>query len=97
MVEKSLQLFKEIEKKGGFLTSIKNGFIQDSIHQVAKQKQDEYQTGKRTLLGVNKHQNKSENKHLVTKSENVNNPIITVLEQVIFANKIESTIQTTNA
>lgn len=98
MVEKSLQLFKEIEKKGGFLTNIKNGFIQDSIHQVAKQKQDEYQTGKRILLGVNKHQNKSENKHLVTKSENVNNQsIITVLEQVIFANKIESTIQTTNA
>lgn len=98
MVEKSLQLFKEIEQKGGFLTNIKNGFIQESIHNIAKQKQDEYQTGKITLLGVNKHQNKSENKHLVTKSENVNNrSLITVLEQVIFANKIESTIQTTNA
>lgn len=98
IVEKSLTLFQELEQNGGFLTNIKNGFIQESIHQVAKQKQEEYNTGKRTLLGVNKHRNKSENKHIAAKPKNVNNQsLITVLQQVVFANEIESNLQATNA
>ncbi|MGE0560517.1 MAG: methylmalonyl-CoA mutase family protein [Flavobacteriales bacterium] len=98
MVEKSLQLFKEIEQKGGFLTNIKNGFIQESIHLVAKQKQEEYQTGKRTLLGVNKHQNKSGFIHSTRKqNHSIQNVILPVLQQIVFANKIESNIITANA
>jgi len=98
MVEKSLTLFQKIEQNGGFLTNIKNGAIQESIHQVAKQKQKEYNTGKRTLLGVNKHQNKSENKHITAKPKNANNQsLITVLQQVIFAKEIESSVLTENA
>lgn len=98
MVEKSLQLFKEIEQKEGFLNNIKNGFIQESIHEVAKLKQQEYITGKRTLLGVNKHQNKSENRAKIIKpSTSTKQSILTVLQQVVFANKIESAVLIENA
>ncbi len=98
MVEKSLQLFKEIEQKGGFLNNIKNGFIQESIHEVAKLKQQEYITGKRTLLGVNKHQNKPKDRAKTTKPlTSTKQSILTVLQQVVFANKIESTVLVENA
>ena len=93
MVTKSLALFQEIEQKSGFLTNIKNGFIKNSIHEVANKKQEEYTTGKRTLLGVNKHQNKSENKVKITESKNSTKQIIsTVLQHVIFSEEIEKTI-----
>lgn len=58
MVEKALSLFKEIEQSGGFLANIKNGTIQDTIHQAAQHQQELFIEGKKTLLGVNKHQNK---------------------------------------
>lgn len=98
IVNKSLTLFQNIEQNGGFLVNIKNGVIQNSIHKVANQKQEEYKKGTRVLLGVNKHQNKSTNKHILSKSKSsTNQTLITVLEQVVFANEIESTLQATNA
>ena len=92
MVTKSLALFQEIEQKGGFLTNIKNGFIQDSIHAVAQQKQDEYTTGKRTLLGVNKHQKTNLSSFSKTKTNiTTNKSLITVLKQIRFAKEMEKT------
>jgi len=93
MVEKSLLLFKEIEKKGGFLNNIRNGLIQNTIHEVANQKQEEYNSGKRTLLGVNKHQNKSNYTSKIKRTKNLDkDTIIPVLQQVVFSDKIKSTI-----
>lgn len=91
MVTKSLALFQEIEKKGGFLNNIKNGFIQDSIHTIAQQKQEDYNSCKKTLLGVNKHVSKPLYQLPVTKIKTTNNkPIINILQQVRFSEKIEN-------
>lgn len=92
LVEKSLALFKEIEQKGGFLANIKNGLIQDAIQQVAQNEQQLFVDGKKTLLGVNKHQNK--NNQEINKIETkglINNIQIKVLQQVRFSEKIEDT------
>ena len=92
LVEKSLELFKQLEKNGGFLANIKNGFIQDSIHQVAKQKQAKYNTGENTLLGVNKHKSNEGLKMVpvVGPDKTHKNGIIQTLELVRFAREIES-------
>ncbi len=90
MVLKSLALFQKIEQNGGFLNNIKKGFIQESIHAVATQKQEEYNSGKRTLLGVNKHQNKTNQKAKYNKTKTLNKDIIiAVLQQVVYSNEIE--------
>lgn len=92
MVEKSLQLFKEIEQKGGFLANIKNGFIQESIHLVAKQKQEGYDSCEKTLLGVNKHRDTTSTKIIpMTKIKKSNgNGLIPTLQLVRFAEEIET-------
>lgn len=59
LVEKSLALFKETEALGGFLACIKSGFIQQSITQNANKQIELFKNGKRTLLGVTKHQDKT--------------------------------------
>lgn len=90
LVEKSLAVFKEIEQKGGFLANVTNGFIQDSIHSVAQQKQEEYSTGKRTLLGVNKHKNANQKQTARIETKNTTKTsIISVLKPIVFADKIE--------
>lgn len=98
IVTRALALFQEIEQKGGFLNNIKNGLIQNSIHEVANKKQEEYNLGKRILLGVNKHQNISNNKTKIQETKSLNNnTIITVLQQVVFSNDIEKLALTTCA
>jgi methylmalonyl-CoA mutase len=57
MGDKAINLFKEIESNGGFLTQLKSGTIQRKIKDSAKQEQEDFDFGKLVLLGTNKHPN----------------------------------------
>lgn len=92
LVEESMELFKQIEQSGGFLANIKNGFIQDSIHQVAKQKQEKYNNLEYMLLGVNKYKsNEIINKNLFKNQKIVHKKgLVKNLEKVRFAQEFEA-------
>lgn len=55
--EKALELFKDIESNGGFLTQLKEGTIQRKIKESATVEQADFDSGKLVLLGSNKHPN----------------------------------------
>lgn len=57
LAEKGLQLFKEIEKNGGFLKQLNEGIIKRKIQESADKEQELFDSGKKTLLGTNKHPN----------------------------------------
>lgn len=59
LVTNALDLFKEVESKGGFTQNI--DFIQSLIKETNDKKVAAYKNGKRTLLGVNKYPNGMEN------------------------------------
>lgn len=60
LAEKALQLFKEIESNGGFITQLIEGVIQRKISESAQKEQDLLDSGKETLLGTNKYPNKND-------------------------------------
>ncbi len=53
--EKALELFKDIEKGGGFLKMLKKGIIQRKIKESAAKEQTEFDKGTRILVGTNKY------------------------------------------
>jgi methylmalonyl-CoA mutase len=55
--EKSLTLFKEIEKNNGFLTQLKEGIIQRKIKESAEKEQQQFDDGELVLVGSNKQPN----------------------------------------
>ena len=55
--EKALELFRDIEKGGGFLKQLKEGIPQKKIIESAKKEQEEFDQGKTVLIGTNKHAN----------------------------------------
>ncbi|OZV67627.1 methylmalonyl-CoA mutase subunit beta [Winogradskyella aurantia] len=57
LAEKALDLFKDIEANGGFLSQLKEGTIQRKIKESASKEQDDFDNGKLVLLGSNKHPN----------------------------------------
>ncbi len=60
LAEKALQLFKEIEKGGGFLQQLKDGTIQKKIKESAEKEQQLFDSGELKLLGTNYHPNKND-------------------------------------
>ncbi len=60
LAEKALQLFKEIEKGGGFLQQLKEGTIQKKIKESAEKEQQLFDSGELKLLGTNYHPNKKD-------------------------------------
>lgn len=60
LAEKGLELFKDIETNGGFLKQLKDGIIQRKIKESANKEQAQFDAGKITLLGTNKHPNKAD-------------------------------------
>ena len=56
--EKSLIIFKQIEKSGGFLKQLKNGTIQKKITESAQKQQDQFDQNQLILVGSNKLPNK---------------------------------------
>ncbi|WP_299527762.1 methylmalonyl-CoA mutase family protein, partial [uncultured Lutibacter sp.] len=57
IAEKSLALFKEIEKSGGFLQQLKQGTIQRKIVENTKKEQAQFSNGELVLLGTNTYPN----------------------------------------
>ncbi|MCT4699759.1 methylmalonyl-CoA mutase subunit beta [Tenacibaculum haliotis] len=57
LAHNSLEVFKTIEKGGGFLKQLKEGIIQRKIKDAAEKEQTKFDTGKLVLLGTNKIQN----------------------------------------
>ena len=57
LAEKALVLFKQIEKGGGFLDSLKKGSIQQKVKESAEKEQQLFDEGKIVSLGTNKYQN----------------------------------------
>lgn len=55
--EKALDLFKDIENNGGFLSQLKTGTIQRKIKESASKEQQQFDKGEEVLLGSNKHPN----------------------------------------
>lgn len=60
IARKSWELFKDIEAKGGWLACISTGYLQDTIKQQAEATLAAVESGKQTVLGVNKYPNKNE-------------------------------------
>ena len=57
LAEKALEIFKEIEKGGGFLKELKAGTIQRKIKESASIEQKKFDSGELVLIGTNKYQN----------------------------------------
>ena len=57
IAEKALEIFKDIEKSGGFLKQLKEGTIQRKIKESADKEQSQFDAGELVLLGTNKHPN----------------------------------------
>jgi methylmalonyl-CoA mutase len=60
IAESSWKLFLEIEEQGGFLASLKSGFIQKKVSESAIKRKAGIASGKETLLGANKFPDKNE-------------------------------------
>lgn len=60
LAEKALDLFKDIEANGGFITQLIEGTIQRKISESAEKEQKLFDEGKEILLGTNKYPNKED-------------------------------------
>lgn len=57
IAQKALDIFKDIEKGGGFLKQLKEGTIQRKIKESADKEQEQFDAEEIILLGTNKHPN----------------------------------------
>lgn len=57
LADKGLEIFKEIEKGGGFLSQLKEGIIQKKISESAAKEQEQFDSGELVLIGTNKYPN----------------------------------------
>ena len=57
LAEKALELFKRLEKAGGFINQLKEGTIQRKIRESATKEQQLFDAGKLVLVGTNKYPN----------------------------------------
>jgi len=57
LAEKALEIFKSIEKAGGWITSLKEGTIQRKIKESANKELAQFNDAEKTLVGTNKYQN----------------------------------------
>lgn len=60
LAEKALELFKQIEKGGGFLRQLKQHLIQKKIKESAFQEQERFNRQEKILVGANKYQMEAE-------------------------------------
>lgn len=95
LAEKALQLFKEIEKGGGFLQQLKEGIIQKKIKESAEKEQQLFDSGELKLLGTNYHPNKNDRmkNDLELFPFVKNNPVKTLIPPIIEKRLAEITEQ----
>ena len=61
LAQNAIEIFKSIEKGGGFLKQLKEGIIQRKIKDSADKEQAKFNSGELVLLGTNKIQNEKDN------------------------------------
>ena len=61
IAENAWKLFIEIEEQGGFLASLKNGYLQKSVNESAKIRKTDIAEKREILLGTNKYPDLNEN------------------------------------
>lgn len=85
LAEKALLIFKEIEKRGGFLHQLFEGTIQRKIKESAQKEQERFDEGELKLLGTNYHINPQDRMKgdLELYPFMKRNPVKTVLEPII--------------
>lgn len=93
--EKALQLFKDLEANGGFLSQLKSGTIQRKIKESAQLEQTQFNKAELILLGTNKHPNPEDKmKHELELFPFVKrNPRKTLIEPIIEKRLAEETEQ----
>ncbi|MBK9192618.1 MAG: hypothetical protein IPM77_14565 [Crocinitomicaceae bacterium] len=69
LVEKSWNLFKEIENKGGLISCIESNFIQNQIEENQNYLRSQIESKKQTFLGINKYPSSLEKWIDITASE----------------------------
>ncbi len=62
LADNAWQLFKTIEKKGGMLNAIKNGFIQNSVNYIVEKRMADINKRKSVIVGTNMFANLNEEK-----------------------------------
>ncbi len=60
LIQAAWELFLEVEKAGGLIEALKSGLIQDRIEETRSSKDEDLETGRATLLGVNRYPDLSE-------------------------------------
>lgn len=66
LTESAWDLFLETESQGGFLESLKKGFIQDHIRKSREEKEKTIRTGKKPIIGVSAFADPAERETIVT-------------------------------
>jgi methylmalonyl-CoA mutase len=85
LCDNALELFKDIEANGGFLSQLKTGTIQKKIKESASKEQTQFDSGDIVLLGTNKHPNPKDKMkdNLELYPFVKTNPIKTLIEPII--------------
>lgn len=88
IAEKAWTSFQQIEKDGGLIASFEKGIIKETIEKQAAQWIQEFKSGKRVLIGVNKYVNaKDEPKASTKKQESgLGLKLISLTEELIESN-----------
>jgi len=73
IAEKALDIFKEIEKSGGFLYQLKEGIIQRKIAENAKKEQNQFNTKELILVGSNIFKNNVEKSTIFKETSTLKN------------------------
>ncbi len=60
LIQEAWKLFLQIQQKGGFINSLKNGFIQQIVSETANKEKQLVDYGKLALIGTNKYPNRTE-------------------------------------
>ncbi|MFQ5569019.1 MAG: methylmalonyl-CoA mutase family protein [Rhodothermales bacterium] len=60
LAERAWTLFQHIEARGGFLQTLRSGFIQDTLRRARLQRADDIATRRRVLVGTNQYPNVEE-------------------------------------
>ncbi len=68
LAQKAWDFFKEIEAQGGYLESLKNGFVQKAISAQAEKQQAAFDKGDLILVGANKYFNTQEQGNFIANS-----------------------------
>lgn len=90
LCQKSWDLFKEMEQKGGFSKAFESGFVVKMVAEVAQKKFEDFRDKKLTLVGTNKYEDKQGVQQEIQVKNNIENQQNTSFNTDIFINKIQA-------